>query len=238
MIVCAVIDDEPMAVDVITSHIEKVPFLRLAAQFTDALKAIEWLQGNKVDILFLDIDMPDISGLELLRSLSQAPKVIFTTAHPNYALESYDFNSIDYLLKPITFARFLKSANKAKQLLESNTNLSSSTTSVAPQADALPVLLLKSGTSTYRIPSQEVRYIEGTGNYLTLFTENDKIMVLQTMKQMQEQLSPKGFMRIHKSYIVAKQHIKKIEKASVEVMDKEIPIGSTYREAFAQWITE
>lgn len=229
---CIAIDDENMALKVLETYIAKVPFLELAGIFTDAIKALEFLHGTSVDILFVDINMPDISGIQLVRSLPLRPNIIVTSAYPEYAAESYEFDAVDYLLKPIEFERFLKAVNKARlkqQPTQSTLPLPPITTENNETS-----IIVKSGTALRRIKTDDILYIEATGNYVSIVLERETVMSLQTMSQMMELLPPQKFIRVHKSYIVPLRRISTINRSSVLIGSREIPLGSTYREAFLQ----
>lgn len=224
---CVVVDDEQLAVDVLTRYIEKLSSLELSGAFTNAIAAVDFLSRHQVDLLFLDINMPDLNGLQLLNSLTQTPMVVFTTAYSEYAVQSYDHNTIDYLLKPITFDRFIKSITKAQGLL--NQQVNSQTADIAPRQTTGKTLHIKSGNSVHFISEDDISYIEGAGNYVTLFTQREKTMSLVSMNKMEEMLSSDQFVRIHKSYIVSIGQIKKLDRASVLVGKTELPIGNVYR---------
>ncbi|MFC2103744.1 LytR/AlgR family response regulator transcription factor [Bacteroidota bacterium] len=228
---CIAIDDEYMALDIIKDYIEKVPFLDLLGVFKNSMKAFEFIKTNNINLIFLDINMPDLSGIQFLESLDKKPMVIFTTAYSTYAVDSYNFNAIDYLLKPIEFERFLKAANKALDdtILKNRTLLIEK----IPEKDAKKsFVLIKSGTEIHKLRISDILFIEGTGNYLSFHLPDKKILSLLNMKQVLDLLPKDSFYRIHKSYIVSFQHIDSIEKHQVKIMNKAIPIGSTYREEF------
>ncbi|MDB5019378.1 MAG: DNA-binding response regulator [Pedobacter sp.] len=232
---CIAIDDEPFALELITGYIQKTPFLEFVEGFTNPFKAMSFLMSTPVDLVFLDINMPELSGIELLKSLTKVPKVIFTTAYPEFAAESYDFNAVDFLLKPIKYDRFLKAVNKA------NENLSHKEVDKAVAHPADPhkeSILVKSGTQLFQIAIDDIFYIEGAGNYMTFYTESRKIMVLQPMSDIIKMLPESIFVRIHKSYIISLKHIGIIEKARVIINKTPIPIGITYREQFSKMIRE
>lgn len=226
---CCVIDDEPFALDLICGYIERTPFLELSARFSNPFKAMDFLNQQAVDLVFLDIQMPELSGLELYRALTSPPRVIFTTAYPEFAAESYEYNAIDYLLKPIRYDRFLKAVNKATELLRSE----KSPVSLPSAALAAP-LMIKSGTQLLRIYPEDILYVEAAGNYMCFYTREKKFLSLLTMKEALEILPEDMFVRLHKSYLVSLLHLDAIEKHDVVVGGKKIPIGITYREHFFQ----
>jgi DNA-binding LytR/AlgR family response regulator len=229
---CIAIDDEPVALDIICDYINKIPHLKLLGTYRNALLAIEYLQNNLVDIVFLDINMPEINGIDFLKSLQVKPMIIFTTAYPEYAVKSYDLNATDYLLKPIEFERFLTSVNKASAVLSSNYKLQESN----KQEDARFVIL-KSGSKSYKVNFSDILFIEGSGNYLTFNTSNAKIMVLMNMNEALNLLPETTFVRIHKSFIVSLSHITIIENHQVQIGTTKIPVGNYYRESFLNKIS-
>lgn len=223
---CVVVDDEQPAVDVLTRYIQKLDSLKLKGTFTNAIAAVDFLSQHQVDLLFLDINMPDLNGIQLLGSLKQPPLVIFTTAYAEYAVQSYDHNAIDYLLKPITFDRFIKSITKARALHERQVN----TRPMAARQATGRTLQIKSGNAVHFISEDDIRYVEGAGNYVTLFTEKEKTMSLLSMNKMEEILSSNLFIRIHRSYIISIARIKKLDRASIFIDNTELPIGNIYRD--------
>jgi two-component system, LytTR family, response regulator len=212
------IDDEPMALEVVRSLAAKVPYLNLKACFTDAFQALEYLQHEPVDLLFLDIKMPDISGLEFVTSLHKKPLVIFTTAYSEHAVISFELDAIDYLLKPFSLVRFVKACNKAQELLQ----LRSQT--VAPK----DYLFLKTGYEQVKVHYDEILYMEAAGNYITFVLENKKLLSRMTINELSEQLPVDKFTRVHRSYIVANDKIEKIERHQVQVKGNFVPVGASY----------
>jgi two-component system LytT family response regulator len=212
------IDDEPLALEVVRSHAAKVPFLDLQAEFTDAFRAIAYLQEHPVDLLFLDIKMPDISGIDLLSCLSKKPMVIFTTAYSEHAVESFELDAIDYLLKPFALTRFIKACNKANEIYNLRGSL----------ADKKTYLFLKTGYEQIRVNFDEICYLEATGNYVS-FVLNDKMIVSRMTITEVEALLPAGqFTRIHRSFIVALSKIDKIERHQIKVNGAILPVGNLY----------
>jgi DNA-binding LytR/AlgR family response regulator len=224
MMTAVALDDEPIALEVVKSLSEKVPFLELKACFTDAFQAIDYLQNNKVDLLLLDIKMPDISGLELLKSLTQPPLVIFTTAYAEHAVQSFELDAIDYLLKPFSLSRFLKACNKAHELVQLRSNKDFSS----------PVIFVKSGYDQVRVSLQDILFVESAGNYMQFITPLSKILSRLTMVECQALLPPAQFFRIHRSYIVNRLRIDRIEKTQVWVGDYCVPVGAGYAQALEQ----
>ncbi len=230
------IDDEPKALDIVRLYADKIPFLKLDKTFRDALEALSYLKEESVDLIFLDINMPDLSGIEFLQSLTNPPMVIFTTAYSEYAVESYDYQAVDYLLKPITFTRFLKAVNKAAEIFE-NTKFVAHHEPDGTKHET-GHLLVKSGTEMYNISYQNILYIEGAQNYVFIHTPEKKIISLMRMKEMELKLPSTLFFRIHKSFIIALKQIDKIEAYQVTIKNHIIPIGKIYKEAFLKQIRE
>jgi two-component system LytT family response regulator len=220
---CIAIDDEPKGLAVIERYCEKINFINIRASFREPVKAIEFLNREKVDLVFLDINMPGINGMQLINALTFKPMVIFTTAYTDYAVESYNLNAVDYLLKPITFERFLNAANKAwSAFLKQN----------KPQdkSEAPGTVFLKSGPKTYQVSVDDILYLEKDGNYITVHLEDKEILIRENLTDIFNIIPPAGFIRIHKSFVVAIKHITLIEVQQVIINNQKIPIGSTYRE--------
>mgnify|MGYP001477586678 CR=1 FL=1 len=213
------IDDEPIALEVIKSLSAKVSFLDLKACFTNAIEGISYLQENKTDVLFLDIRMPDISGIEVSRSLQTMPMIIFTTAYSEHAVEGFELDAIDYLLKPFSLQRFLKACTKAYQLylqkIDKNTQEA--------------FFFLKDGYEQIRVFFHDIKYIEAKGNYLNVMLTDGKIVTRLTLNDIYERLPTQNFTRIHRSFIVANDKVTKFNKQSVFIDDIEIPIGAAYQ---------
>jgi DNA-binding LytR/AlgR family response regulator len=223
VITCIAIDDEPMALDVIERYCAKSELVELKAVYREPVKAIEYLGREKIDLIFLDINMPDISGMQLVQTLSPKPLVIFTTAYSHYAVESYNVNAVDYLLKPITFERFLASVNKASTLLLSRHNVASSIDE--------PSVFIKSGPQTYQVKIKDILYLEKDGNYITVHLKDRNILIRENMGDIFDMVPASEFIRVHKSFVVAIKHITMIEVHQVTVNNEAIPVGSTYRDA-------
>lgn len=221
MLKAIAIDDEPVALEVIKSLSAKIPFIQLAACFTNAFDAIHYLQKEKIDLLFLDIKMPDISGIDFLKSIPQPPMVIFTTAYSEHAVQSFELDAIDYLLKPFSQVRFLKACSKAYKQYE----LSKSTGNAPAQDEHI---FIKSGYEQVHINLSDVLYVQSTGNYMQFVLAAQKISSRLTMNEVEQLLPTPLFTRIHRSYIVAKKHITKIEKDTVWVQHTALPTGAAY----------
>lgn len=230
---CIAIDDEPLALKVIERFVSKVPFLELQRSFQNPVEASLYLQENPIDLIFLDIQMPDLTGMQFLQSLTNPPKVIFTTAHSEHAAESYDLDAIDYLLKPIPFERFLKGVNKAFKLHQLEADHAEGQEAEDAIHDALsPYLFLKSDTRIFKVKRDEIRYIEGMRDYIAVHTPQRRIMTLMSLSKMLLRLPPSDFIRVHKSYIINLHHIALIKQNRIIIGEKEIPISNTYREDF------
>ncbi|MFO7830241.1 MAG: LytTR family DNA-binding domain-containing protein [Bacteroidales bacterium] len=226
---CIVIDDEPYALNLIKDYVLKTPYLDLKEAFSDPFKALTFLSNNHVDLIFLDINMPDLSGIQLLESLPYQPKVIFTTAYPEYGAESYNYNAIDYLLKPIKYERFLKAVYKIqdhKRTEKQEYQVNKTTNQDHGE------LFIKSGTKIHKVNMNDILYVEGAGNYMTVYLKDTKILTLLKMTDILNLLPSDKFIRIHKSYIVSFKHIDIIEKHQVVINKKTIPVGITFREHF------
>lgn len=222
MINCIAIDDEPMALEVIERYCAKTNQVDLKASFRESVKAIEYLNSEKIDLIFLDINMPDISGMQLVQTLSPRPMIIFTTAYSHYAVDSYNLNAIDYLLKPITFERFLAAVNKALTAMPINKN-----TSVK---DDEATVFIKSGPQTYQVKVGDILYLEKDGNYITVHLKDRNILVRENMGEIFDLVPASDFVRVHKSFVVAVRHIAMIEVHQLTIGGDKIPIGPTYRE--------
>ena len=230
---CFAIDDEPLALKQMCSYIEKTPFLELLGGYKDAISALEKINEQQPDLLFADINMPHLNGMDLVRSLQHPCMVVFTTAYDRYALEGFRVDAVDYLLKPISYPAFLKAANKALKRHNADSKL---TTDILSGNDE--GLFVKSEYRVVRIRFNEIKYIEGIREYVRIhLTDNKPVMTLLSMKALEEKLPPRQFMRVHRSYIVNLNRINIIERNRI-VFDKDvyIPIGEQYKEAFQQFI--
>jgi DNA-binding LytR/AlgR family response regulator len=219
------IDDEPIALDIIRSHASKVPYLDLRAGFTDAFKALEYLQKENIDLLFLDIKMPDISGIEFFNTLSKKPLLIFTTAYQEHAAVSFEMDAVDYLLKPFSLARFIKGCNKAYELYNFR--------NAAENADHL---FVKTGAEQVKVFYDEILYLEATGNYVTFFLKDKKLLSRSTFVEAMSLLPTGNFIRIHRSYIVNVKKIDKLEKQQVTLNNIKLPVSDAYAKDLASLI--
>ncbi|GAA3974811.1 LytR/AlgR family response regulator transcription factor [Mucilaginibacter dorajii] len=224
MISCIVIDDEPKALEVIERYCQKSNLLNLKASFREPVKAIEYLNREKVDLIFLDINMPDINGMQLVQTLSSKPMIIFTTAYSTYAVESYGLNAVDYLLKPITFERFLAAVNKVANLVAIKNNATA-------RDDEAATVFIKSGPQTYQVKVADILYLEKDGNYITVHLKDKQILIRENMSDIFDLVPAAGFVRVHKSYVISIRHITMIEVHQLIINGEKIPIGTTYRDS-------
>ncbi len=229
---CIIVDDEPMARDVIRRYVEKVPTLRLSGEFGNAIDASIFLQEHHVDVIFLDIRMPQLSGTDFVRSLRTVPKIIFTTAHKEYAHEGYELDVIDYLLKPIRFDRFLKAVNKAFPKKEQDADVEVHSTPLHETKAAESFIYVRVDRKMVKIILDDVLYIESDKDYVKLFTDKGFVITRQTIASVEAMLSEKEFVRIHRSYIVSMNKVKSFTHEVVEVANKELPVGKLYRNNF------
>ncbi|MFA5328048.1 MAG: response regulator transcription factor [Prolixibacteraceae bacterium] len=226
---CLIVDDEPLARDLIRGHVEKLENFEIVAECSDAMKALNILREKQVDLMFMDIQMPQITGIEFLKTLKHPPMVIITTAYREYALEGFELDVVDYLLKPITFERFLKAVNKYYQMNQDDVQLIASSVS-----DKLPeesFIYVKENKKVVKVYLSEIRYIEGLSEYVQIYTDKKKIITKTSMAQMEEKLPPENFLRIHKSFIVSMGKIEAFTANTIEIQGKELPIGRSFKNA-------
>jgi two-component system LytT family response regulator len=222
---CIIIEDEPLALKRTSDFVNKIPFLNLIETFDNSINGLFYLKSNKVDLLFLDINMDELSGIELLESTKIDTQVIITTAYQEYALKGYELNVTDYLLKPFTFDRFLKAVNKAQE------NLTSRNSDVQPD-----FIFVKTEYRLEKIMLSEIVYIEGMRDYRRIHTVNKKVMTLQNFSEFEKLIPPSIVCRVHKSYMVALNKIVSIERNRIKIADQLIPISETYKEVFYQFV--
>ena len=233
VITCLIVDDEPNAVQLLEDHIRKVPFLQLKAKCYDAFEVLEFLKSDTVQLIFMDINMPQLSGMDLAAMLPKDQHIIFSTAYANYALEGYEYNAVDYLLKPVTFKRFMQAVNKAQSLF------------VQPRQEAvvkeIPAntnyIFVKSGKQLIKVEYDKVLYLEALKEYVNIVTADSKMMIYKRMKELEEQL-PANFIRIHNSYIVNIDHIQHIADNQVVIGKAKLPVSASYRETFLQLVNK
>ena len=227
---CIIVDDEPVARKIIREFVGQVPFLSLTGEFENAIKAELFLASENIDLVFLDIEMPKLSGLEWLKRAALKPMVILTTAFPKYALEGYELDIIDYLLKPISFSRFLKAVQKAKEYA----HLKSATTNPA----APGWLFVRTEKRIEKIELADILYIESVGNYVNIITSERNLLAYLTLKGIESQLPSADFIKIHQSFLVNFAKVEAIEGNLVKIKDKLVPVSRSYRDSFMQIIEE
>jgi len=233
MIRCLIVDDEPLALHILEDYISKIPFLQLVKATTDPIEALTIVQEKQVDLVFLDVQMPELTGIQFLRIANGKAKVILTTAYPQYALEGYELDVIDYLLKPIAFERFFKSVQKAQGVLQPATKPVQAEKVSEPKQDFLSdFIFVKTEHKIQKVYLNDILFIEGLKDYISIFTPAERIITLQNMKKMEDALPARNFIRVHKSYIVSLNKIDSIERSRIFIGDKIIPIGDTYRDEF------
>ncbi len=220
---CIIVEDEPLAQIVLKKYIEDTPTLKLVAVCNDAIEAQSALEVEAVQIIFLDINLPKLSGINFIKTLVQPPLIIFTTAYPQYAIEGFEVNAADYLLKPISFERFLKAVNKALAIVSAERLAPNNLLVSEP-------VFLKADKKNYKVNSTDILYIEAVDDYIKVFTTQGPLLIKETMKNMMEVLPVGQFIRVHKSYIIGVNQINYFEGNYVQVADRNIPIGATYRD--------
>ncbi len=224
---CIAVDDEPLALDIIEAYVTKHPELTLVARCNNAAEASEVLKKHKVDLMFLDIQMPEITGLSFVKSLEHKPLFMFTTAYPDYALEGFELDAIDYLLKPIAYDRFEKGVEKALEYYKIKQN-----SDVAESDLENEHFFVKANQKLIKLSYSEIYYVEAFADYVKIFLADKKIVTLQTMKNMERKLPPEMFSRVHRSFIVNRKHVASFSTSVCEVNDVKIPIGKNYKEVF------
>lgn len=230
MIKCLVVDDEPLALQILEDYISKISFLHLVKATINPIEALALVQQGGIDLVLLDVQMPELTGIQFLKIANGRVRVILTTAYPQYALDGYDLDVIDYLLKPIAFDRFYKAVQKVQQLMQPE----------KPQVVPVPVqqdikddfIFLKTENKIQKVYLNDMLFIEGLKDYISIFTLSERIITLQSMKKMEEALPEKHFVRVHKSYIVAINKIESIERSRIYIGKKVIPVGDTYKDSF------
>lgn len=246
MIKVLIVDDEPLALDVLETYISQMPDLQLVRRCSNALEANEALKSGDIDLMFLDIQMPQLTGIDFVKSLVKPPLVVFTTAYPNYAIQGFELNALDYLLKPISLDRFMKAVNKAVEHTEMMKRESPAATPATPPVgtvlgdDGLEFFFVKADKKLVKINFDDIVYIEGLKDYVIIRLRLGRVITLQTMKSLEDKLPSAKFRRIHRSYIVSMDKIMAIEGNMVEVMEKDkpklLPIGKNYRDELLELI--
>jgi len=224
-----VIDDEPLAIQLLANHISKLPFLELTNEFNDPMEALLSFSSNPVDLIFLDIQMPQLNGIQFMKLLQNRARVIITSAYQKYAIEGFEHDVVDYLLKPIRFERFYKAVEKAYKLKNPGQQ-------PEPPKELQPAtggyIFVKVETKMVRIELDDILFVEGLKNYVSINTKTQKFITLQTMKQLEETLPHNRFVRVHKSFIIALDKINSIERQEINISNRIVPIGLTYQEQF------
>jgi two-component system, LytTR family, response regulator len=230
---CLIIDDKPLALDILEDYIAKIPFLTLIHRTENPIEGLEWVQNGSVDLVFLDIQMPELTGIQFMKIIKGKCKVILTTAYSEYALDGYEFDVIDYLMKPIPFERFYKAALKAKEILDVP-EMTSTPSVFTPknEEEATDFIFVKTEHKIQNIPLNSIFFVESMQNYVAFHTENGRILSLQNLRTLEEKLPSPRFIRVHKSYIVAVSKIESVERSRIFIKKQTIPIGDTYRDAF------
>ena len=235
---CIAIDDEPLALEIITAYIEKVPFLKLIRTFDNAIDSIDFIKKNKIDLMFLDIQMESLTGIQLIHALKERPEVIFTTAYSTYAVEGFELDAADYLLKPISFERFVKSVDKVYNKFiqpKQKPDEAKPSTRTAPSGN---YIFVKTENRLQKVAFNEILFIEGQGDYLKIVTSASKIMTLQNFKKFEETLPKENFIRVHKSYLVAINKIESISRDRIKIGSTLIPVSDSYKTAFYDTINK
>lgn len=231
---CIIIDDEPLALELLEDFVSKIPNLKLVSSCSNAIEAVAILQNNIIDLIFLDIEMPDFSGIEFIKSLEAKPLFIFTTAYSHYAIEGFNLNAVDYLVKPIPFHRFLKAVNRAQELylLKKEDSLPSIKNLGTPN-----FIFVKSDYENIKLNFDDIKYFEGLKDYIKIFSTSHKpILTLSNFKKIEEKLPEDLFIRVHRSYIVSLKHINSVQRNRIIIDGVRIPIGQNYKDEFIKRI--
>lgn len=231
---CIIIDDEPLAIDVVESYVQQVGGIEIVAKCTNPLEAITLLNKHQVDLVFLDIEMPNLTGIDLVKAIDNMPQFIFTTAYPEYAIDGFNLNATDYLVKPIPFHRFLKAISRAKEKyeLENKVVVNTPVKDVAAPVNVDNFIFVKSEYENIKINIDTIVYLQGLKDYIKIYTSNaDRpVLTLSSFKDILEKLPALKFIRVHKSYVVNIEHIRAIQKSKILVQDMRIPVGETYKD--------
>lgn len=233
---CLIVDDEPLARSLLSDYVQKVPELNLVQTLASPLQVMDVLRSHEIDIMFLDVQMPDLTGIALLKVLQKKPLIVLTTAYSEYALEGYELDVADYLLKPITFERFLKTVNKVTQRLSERSSPTAAPAHKPNVESKQPFVFVKDGTKLIKLRIDDILYVEGLKDYVTIHTKTQKVVSLQRLKSLEEELPADKFIRVHNSFIVAFQAIDVIHKNDVQVGATMIPVGETYKKSFREFI--
>ncbi|MBP1225585.1 LytR/AlgR family response regulator transcription factor [Flavobacterium sp. 1355] len=234
---CVIIDDEPLAVELLEDFVKKIDTLELLHTFNNAIDAVSFINQNNVDLIFLDIQMPHFSGIEFLNTIDKKPLIIFTTAYSDYAVEGFNLGAVDYLVKPIPFHRFLKSVVRAQQISNPAAVIQPVTESPATPESEQDFMFVRAEYENVKMNFSDILFIEGLKDYVKIYTTDNKFtLTLISLIKLENLLSNKGFSRIHRSYIINIKHVKSIQKNKVMISDKRIPISESYKSAFFEKI--
>lgn len=228
---CIILDDEPMAVALLSKYVDKIQNLNLVKATTNPFEVLEFTNSNSVDVIFIDIQMPELTGIQLMEMLGNKAKFVITSAYSEYALQGYEHNVIDYLLKPVSFDRFYKAVLKVQEVFKDQTF----TNVIAAEEKSDDFLFVKTDGKLIKINLNDLQFVEGLKDYLYLHLKNEKLIVLDTLKDFELKL-PNNFMRVHKSYIVRLDQIESIERNRIFIQNKIIPVGDTYKTKFQDWV--
>lgn len=229
---CIAIDDEPLALDKISEYVKRIPYLNLIGSFDNAFSGLEFLKQHRVDLIFLDIQMEDLTGIQMLEVMQHKPKIILTTAYDQYAIKSYELDVCDYLLKPISFQRFILACEKVSDQLNNNSSQQPPKAEEFEQEKPEEYFYVKNGHKTQKVNFKDIFYIEGMKDYVRIYTEKEKIMTLLSLKKLEEILPINQFLRIHKSYLISINKIESIERNRVQIMGIPLPLGKSYQKYF------
>ncbi|MFC2121652.1 LytR/AlgR family response regulator transcription factor [Bacteroidota bacterium] len=229
---CVAIDDEPLALEIISDYVSKVPFLNMSITFDNALDSIDYLKKNKIDLLFLDIEMEKLTGIQFLNVINERPEVIFTTAYDKYAIEGFELEAADYLLKPISFERFVKAVDKVYNKLYSQAQIEKPLQNLTISNPIDNYFFVKTENRLEKLFFHDILYVEGQGDYLRITLDNKRIMTLQSFSKIETILPKNNFIRVHKSFLVAIDKIDSIVKNKIRINDAYIPIGESYKKDF------
>jgi two-component system LytT family response regulator len=229
---CIAIDDEPLALEKMEDYILKVPFLKLEAKFDNAISAIEFLKQNEIDLIFLDVQMEGLSGIQMLESLKVRPKVVLTTAYHEFALKGYELDVSDYLLKPIAFERFMKSVDKIYEIMQAKQKTSTPLDTPISHSSRDEFIFVKTEYRLEKVNFRDILFIEGMKDYLRIHCHDKRIMTLMSFVKMEQLLPEDLFVRVHKSFIVSLEKIQSIERNHIRINEHRIPIGESYRKMF------
>jgi len=232
------IDDEPLALKVIESHSDQIDFLSLEASFNNPLEAISYLEENEIDLIFLDIQMPELSGMKVAKIIKEKHKLIFTTAYEEYALEGFELSAVDYLLKPISFDRFLSSCIKVKDRLKLEAQQQAPKQEIAPENITDEFIFIHAEYKTIKLMFKDILYIEGWKDYVKFHMKEELHLSLMSIRSLQERLPVNQFMRIHKSYIINLNHIEMVDRSQVKIGEQLINIGGSYKDVFSEWLAK